>query len=105
VTAHWLRRNGAELITTQRNGELAYVARGQADTLAAIFTAPAQIRRRVEVSSVAAQPVAAAPQAAPSATPLPGDLMNLLATREVLAGASDDVQAWYAARRRDLAGA
>ena len=103
VTAHWLRRNGADLITTQRNGELAYVGREGAMTREAIFTQPAQIRQRVEALAAAARPVAPiAPAIVAGAQQY--EVMQALSSAPVLQGCSDSTVAWFNARRSAFAG-
>lgn len=104
VTAHWLRRNGAALVTTERNGELAYVGRDGARTRAEIFVNPVQVRQRVEVArdtSVAA-PAPIMPVPARNVVDR-NDLMAKLAAAPILQGASLETQAWYRQRREDFA--
>jgi len=103
VTAHWLRRHGAELLTTQRNGELAYVGINGARTRDEIFSAPAQIRRRVSVTQ-AVGPVAQA-ISTPRVTASYGALQALLQSTPLLSGMSDETVAWYTARRAAIAAA
>jgi hypothetical protein len=99
VTAHWLRRHGAELLTTQRNGELAYVGVNGARTRAQIFTAPAQIRQRVTVSGA---PNAAA--AVPTTT-RQRDLLHKLSTTDVMSGLSTETARWFSDRMIEIAAA
>jgi len=101
VTAHWLRRHGAELITTEHNGELAYVGRNGARTMAEIFTAPAQIRRRVTTPVAVSTANAIAPAAATGAAQRA--LLDKLAATPLLDGMSDESVEWYNARRADFA--
>lgn len=96
VTAHWLRRHGAALVTTYRNGELAYVGANGATTRAAIFSQPAQIRQRVSVSASAA-PVLVASPAIPTAT------LAMVAAAPLLQNMSDQTKAWYESRRAAIA--
>jgi hypothetical protein len=101
VTAHWLRRHGAELISTQRNGELAYVGRNGAVDRAAIFTAPAQIRRRVQVAN-APRPAAPVSNPAPLAS---NAIIRALTSAPLMQGISDDNKAWFEKRRLAIAAA
>jgi hypothetical protein len=99
VTAHWLRRHGAELVTTQRNGELAYVGANGATTRAAIFTNPAQIRQRVTAPMAPASvaPAYSAPAVASRA------LLGELASAPILQGIGAESVAWFNARRAQIA--
>jgi hypothetical protein len=104
VTAHWLRRHGAELITTQRNGELAYVGGNGARTRAEIFANPAQIRQRIEAAPLASATfstiAATAPQRAAGR-----DLADLLTRTNALDGLDDETKAWFNIRRSEIAAA
>jgi hypothetical protein len=86
VTAHWLRRNGAELLTTQRNGELAYVGRNGARRRSELFTAPAQIRQRVTSTAT-------------RSTPATADLHVKLETTPLLQGMDPETVAWFNQRK------
>jgi len=95
VTAHWLRRHGAELLTTQRNGELAYVGVHGRSARAELFTAPAQIRRRVSVASPAVAAVVPGQQ----------ELVAKLTSTPLLQGASEESKVWFESRRTAIAAA
>jgi hypothetical protein len=107
VTAHWLRRNGASLVTTERNGELAYVGVDGARTREAIFVNQAQIRRRVETSVQtvveAPAPVMPVTRSAPQTITNRDALIASLSNAPILQGASNETQAWYRQRREDFA--
>jgi hypothetical protein len=104
VTAHWLRRNGAHLITTERNGELAYVAANGARSRAAIFSLPAQVRQRVTVNPSA--PSVAAPAPRPSSDFFDvldrASVFDVLRQASVLQGASPESSAFYRQRLEDF---
>lgn len=107
VTAHWLRRNGAALVTTDRNGELAYVGQNGARTREAIFTNAAQIRQRIEVAAPAPAP---APRLNIFDAPVqrrPAQVQTALLERlenaDILQNVSPETQLWYRRRREDFA--
>jgi hypothetical protein len=95
VTAHWLRQRGAALVTTERNGELAYVAREGARDRQAIFINEGVIRvRTAAIATVASAPMQAAPVA-------PVNREAALAAPFVQ-GLSATTLAWYRQRREDF---
>lgn len=109
VTAHWLRQRGAALVTTERNGELAYVGQSGARTRSSIFTESGVVRERVAVSNAEALVRAMTAGAAPGvvatvtrpavASPATVDeRLNAPFTQ----GLSAETLAWYRQRREDF---
>ena len=93
VTAHALRRLGANIVVCNHNGEGAYVVVGhefQRTNRANIFTLPATVRR-----------VRRAPGAAPAGTNI--DVQAILRAAPLEQGLSDSTLAWVAQRRAVLA--
>jgi hypothetical protein len=104
VTAHWLRRNGAALVTTHRNGELAYVPANGATTMVGVFANPRQVRRRLPVASNPDQ-MAFTPgttvtaQQSTTACANADELLAKLAAAPLLQGVTPETVAWYESRK------
>lgn len=112
VTAHWLRQRGAALVTTERNGELAYVGVNGARDRAALFVNPGVVRERIVVAdagnvSVSA-PVTLSSAVVAAASGQTAPVPPRTVTREAaltapfLQGLSDTTLAWYRQRREDF---
>lgn len=98
VTAHWLRQRGAALVTTERNGELAYVAREGARDRASIFVNEGVIRIRTAADG---QTVAAMQAMIGPAPAAPVNREAALAA-PFTQGLSATTLAWYRQRREDF---
>lgn len=97
VTAHWLRQRGAALVTTERNGELAYVGRDGARTRQAIFVNEGVVRERTPVTAITAPAAVATP--APVQAPVSREAALAAPFTQ---GLSNDSLAWYRQRREDF---
>ena len=97
VTAHWLRQRGAALVTTERNGELAYVARDGHRDRRLIFANPGVVRERIVVAD-------AGNISAPSPAPAPVASVSREAALAApfTQGLSNESLAWYRQRREDF---
>lgn len=101
VTAHWLRQRGAALVTTERNGELAYVAREGARDRATIFVNAGVVRQRVAAGAPVTPSIISGlvSQAAAPAAPVNREAALAAPFEQGLSPAS---LAWYRQRREDF---
>ena len=108
VTAHWLRQRGAALVTTERNGELAYVGSNGARTRHEIFVREGVIRVRtpagvtlLSVEQSVRDMTAAAPAGVVATVARPADPLLALAA-PLTQGLTAETLAWYRQRREDF---
>lgn len=101
VTAHWLRRRGAALVTTERNGELAYVARNGVRDRAAMFVNEGEVRERLPVGAVPPVERTVRQMTAASPAVAPVDRVSVLSA-PFEQGLSAETLTWYRQRREDF---